>query len=103
MDAVKFIEERRRMYTDGFITKAIGDFNTKAEDVVAEVEKWSCEHPRKTRQSEFLKQFPNAQFDCDKVVDICPKRLYGGSVCPKSNVYVACGDCRRDFWEQEVE
>ena len=35
MDAVKFVEERRRMYTLGCIKKGINDYNTKAEAVVA--------------------------------------------------------------------
>lgn len=50
MDAVKFVEERRRMYTLGCIKKGIKDYNTKAEAVVAEVEAWAAAHPRKTRQ-----------------------------------------------------
>jgi hypothetical protein len=54
MDAVKFVEERRRMYTLGCIKKGINDYNMKAEAVVAEVEAWAAAHPRKTRQSVFL-------------------------------------------------
>lgn len=105
MDAVKFIEERRRMYTLGFIKHAINDYNTKAETVVAEVEQWSKEHPRKTRQSVFLEQYPDASFDDRGVLRVCPADAYGNKVCPKNgeNVRMLCRDCRRNFWLQEVE
>lgn len=75
MDAVKFVEERRRMYTLGCIKKGINDYNTKAEAVVAEVEAWAAAHPRKTRQSVFLEQWPNARPADDGVLTFCPKRF----------------------------
>lgn len=105
MDAVKFVEERRRMYTLGCIKKGINDYNTKAEDVVAEVEAWSALHPRKTRQSVFLEQYPEAILDSQGILCICPENVYGNAVCPKNeeNVNIICYDCRRDFWSQEVE
>ena len=49
MDAVKFVKERRRMYTLGCIKKDINNYNTKAEDVVAEVEQWSAAHTLRCR------------------------------------------------------
>lgn len=105
MDAVMFVEERRRMYTLGCIKKGINDYNTKAEDVVAEVEAWSALHPRKTRQSVFLEQYPEAILDSQGILCICPENVYGNAVCPKNeeNVNIICYDCRRDFWSQEVE
>lgn len=104
MDAVKFIEEHRRMYTLGCIKKGINDYNTKAEDVVAEVEEWSAAHPRKTRQSVFLKQYPNAVLDKDGVLRICPS-FVGGDTPEKYKCICLtdCSDCRREFWMQEVE
>lgn len=104
MDAVKFVKERRRMYTLGCIKKGINDYNTKAEDVVAEVEQWSAAHPRKTRQSVFLKQYPNAVLDKDGVLRICPS-FVGGDVSEKYRCLCStdCGACRREFWMQEVE
>ena len=69
MDAVKFIEERRRMYQLGCIKHAINDYNTKAETVVAEVEQWSKEHPRKTRQSVFPEQWLEARIDKTAYID----------------------------------
>lgn len=104
MDAVKFVEERRRMYTLGCIKKGINDYNTKAEDVVAEVEEWSATHPRKTRQSVLLKQYPNAVLDKDGVLRICPS-VVGGDTPEKYKCICLtdCSDCRREFWMQEVE
>ena len=105
MDAVKFIEERRRMY------KVTGKRSTTlagwipAEDVVKEVEEWSAAHPRKTRQSVFLEQYPNARIDSQAVIYVCPADAYGDKVCPKNeeNVHMPCRDCRRNFWLREVE
>ena len=110
MDAVKFIEERRRMYTLGCIKHAINDYNTKAETVVAEVEQWSKEHPRKTRQSVFLERWPEANVDKSTgVLIICPaalKKEYRddrGACNAYSIESDVCNDCRRKFWMQEVE
>lgn len=65
------------------------------------VQKWSDEHPIKTRQSEFLKVFPNAcmREDCP-VLDICPMSLDKHFSCEK---YITCSDCLRDYWLKEVE
>lgn len=102
MDAVKFVKERRRMYTLGCIKKGINDYNTKAEDVAAEVEAWSAAHPRKTRQDVFLEQYPNAVLDKDGVLRICPS-FVGGDVSEKYRCLCStdCGACRREFWMHE--
>lgn len=107
MDAVKFIEERRRMFAMSAGTKySLFDMNTSAEDVVKEVEEWSAAHPRKTRQSVFLERYPEAQIDDNDVLSVCPaiispshRKDRGGCF----NIYKRCTDCRREFWTQEVE
>lgn len=106
MDAVKFVEERRRMYTLGCIKKGINDYNTKAEDVVAEVEAWSAAHPRKTRQSVFLKQYPEARIGDDGVLKIYPCLISASYRNARGNCVTMgrkCPDCCREFWMQEVE
>lgn len=110
MDAVEFVEERRRMYAVGRIKNGLNDFNTKAEDVVKEVEEWSAAHPRKTRQSEFLKQWPEARIDENTgVLTICPAELTKEyrdvkGVCGAHLIETCvCKPCRRKFWMQEVE
>ena len=107
MDAVKFVEERRRMFAvSGENPKhSLFNMNTRAEDVVKEVAEWSATHPRKTRQSVFLEQYPNARIDRQAVIYVCPADAYGDKVCPKNEEYfhMLCPDCRREFWMQEVE
>lgn len=68
------------------------------EKAVEIVEKWVAEHPKKTRQSEFLKKFPNAtpfhidpcNVDTDMAID---------SKCRRKS----CIKCREEYWNAEVE
>ncbi len=106
MDAVKFVEARRRMFAMTGETPKYGLFNmgTLAEEVAREVEEWAIAHPRKTRQSVFLKQYPNAVLDKDGVLRICPP-FVGGDIPEKYKCICLtdCSACRREFWMQEVE
>lgn len=110
MDAVDYAIARCRMCNYGkdcFGCPAMGiecfDPGTRAsaEKLVSIVEAWAKEHPAKTRQSEFLKLFPNADADAEGVLFIPPcridKTLYGTLCRP------GCAGCRRDYWLQEVE
>lgn len=74
---------------------------------VAAVEQWSREHPRKTRLSVFLGQYPEAELTKDGVVSICPiavsaayRNKTGGCA---STIRPRCEGCMREFWMQEVE
>ena len=107
MDAVKFVEERRRMFavTGENPKYSLFNMSTCAEDVIKEVEEWSAAHPRKTRQSAFLEHYPEARLDEYGVLRFCPSdisaahRDSGGCGYPEQR----CTDCRRKFWMQEVE
>lgn len=106
MDAVKFIEEHRRMYkVTGKHSPTLAE-GIPAEDVVKEVEEWSAAHPRKTRQSVFLEQYPEARIGDDGVLHVGPcsisasHRNVSGSCATMRR---ECKDCRREFWMQEVE
>nr|DAD61063.1 MAG TPA: hypothetical protein [Caudoviricetes sp.] len=113
MDAVKFIEERNRM-CKSFGDRctgcpasnggcAVGQESTlDATDQVAMVEEWSAAHPRKTRQSVLLEQWPNCMLDGDCVVGMCPRNVDKNYICDL-NRSAGCSDCRREFWMQEVE
>lgn len=119
MDAVKFIEERNRMcksFGDG--CKECPAFNVCEDDLccavgqestldataqIAIVEEWSAAHPRKTRQSVFLEQWPNAKVFVDGVLDFCPQELDSRYPCQSTDVEMRCQSCRREFWTQEVE
>lgn len=106
MDAVKFVEERRRMFAVTGKAPKYTLFNkgSSAEDVVKEVAEWSAAHPRKTRQSVFLEQWPEAEIDKSGCLMLCPltvsaERRNRHGECTT----LLCSDCRREFWMQEVE
>ena len=119
MDAVKFVKEFLRMCTkvdkcedcpvcntDFCTVPAKERSQGSAEEIVELVEVWSAAHPRKTRQSVFLEQYPEARIDADGVLYVWPgpifhsHRLEGGGC---RNVHKKCRDCRREFWLQEIE
>lgn len=106
MDAVKFIEECRRMYrTTGKHAPTLAGW-IPAEDVVKEVEAWSAAHPRRTRQSVFLEQWPNVVLDEHGVIAICPTVLsaeHRDRIKDCANPARRCADCRKEFLGQEVE
>lgn len=107
MDAVKFLQERNRMFLSGGATPSIGledDFDPVM--AVEIVEKWSEQHPRRTRKSVFLEQYPEALVFDGGNLCACPvlfsseyRNAYGGCASP----YGSCAECRREFWMQEVE
>ena len=112
MDALEFLRERRRMCNsyrncegcpleDGkcVVSDVAPDEDYKR--IIAAVEQWSKEHPRKTMQSVFLEQFPNAK-TVEGILAICPYNLGLVDKC-KSVLGRLCFDCRREFWMQEVE
>ena len=122
MDAVGFLKTKNRMcaaYLRALSTKCDGCPLDEvasvmcskwcfdhAEEAVGIVERWAEQHPVKTRQSEFLKQCPEAGIDDYGVLRICPclisishRNARGGCAHTDSD----CIDCRREFWMQEVE
>ncbi len=119
MDAVKFIEERNRMCKsfdagcngcpafnacEDDLCCAVGQESTlDATAQIAIVEEWSAAHPRKTRQSVFLGQWPNAKVFVDGVLDFCPQELDSHYPCQSTDIEMRCQSCRRKFWMQEVE
>lgn len=117
MDALKFIEERNRMcdyYTknDGIggcancpeFDSACNVVRYVTPEYIAAVEQWSKEHPRKTRQSVFLEQYPEAYIDEDGILLICPKFISADYRNRYDNCEgMVCTDCRMEFWGQEAE
>ena len=76
------------------------------QEVVEIVERWAKEHPRKTRQSEFLKMFPRASMTADGIIAFCPDSMDSEFECPRKtrdNIDPICGECRREYWLEEVE
>ena len=116
MDALEFLREHKRMcnaYSDSYngcfdcpliesccvISTATPDEDLKK--MTTAVEKWSKEHPRKTRQSVFLEQWPNVVVSEDGVIKIRPCNLDVN--VKKGCLGINCDYCRREFWMQEVE
>lgn len=107
MDAVKFLQERKRMYESGAATPGIG-LEDDYDPVIAVkvVEEWAAAHPRKTRQSVFLEQYPEARIGDDGVLKVCPLLIsasYRNNDGNCATMQRQCSDCRKDFWGQEVE
>lgn len=103
MDAVKFLQERSRMYKSGAVTPG---YDYDPVIAVKVVEQWSAAHPRKTRQDVFLEQYPEARVTDNGDLVVCPanvsaehRDVYGGC----APFYRPCEVCRREFWMQEVE
>ena len=114
MDAVEFLKARSRMCNDNVCEGDCPLFhccNDRIDDnmvkLVSIVEQWAKEHPVKTRQSEFLKKWPDAEISDDGLPAISPCQLnvlfiHGKSQkdCEDRGV---CNKCRRDFWLKEIE
>lgn len=71
------------------------------EKCVSIVEKWSADHPVKTRQSEFLKMFPNAPLHESGSLTICPLDVDHDAKCSEKQG-ARCIDCRKEYWFTEV-
>lgn len=104
MDAVEFLDKVDRLSKRGSPEEKMryNDYRTARDNTraVKFVERWDAEHPVKTRQSEFLKLFPNAQTDSG-CLNACPMDVFGntGIDCNKRT----CFECKKAFWLAEVE
>ena len=114
MDAVEYVKQRERM-CEHYVHCGdcpVGDYQGCASlneipNLVPIVEKWAKEHPVKTRQSEFLKQWPDAEISDDGLPSIAPCQLNvellqceSQKDCEDRGV---CNKCRRDFWLKEIK
>lgn len=110
MDVIKFVKQRNRLCDtmedcDLCPLKknyncVINDINDEkdARETVKIIEKWIEAHPRKTKQDDFLKLFPNAMLDEYGVLTVCPQGIDSTVECND----VSCFDCTRGYWMQEV-
>lgn len=73
-------------------------------DAVEIVENWSKEHPVKTKQSEFLKYYPNAVINKNTgALVLCPSAVFGGDCKDYGVPETACDKCCKNFWLGAVE
>ena len=112
MDAVNFYKAMQRICNGNSCRSCPLDYecgpsaDVDAEFVVKKVEQWAKDHPVKTRQSEFLKMFPNANLKnitrllpCSIDSNMNPLR------CAKYgylSITCRCDTCRNDYWNEEV-
>ena len=119
MDAVEFLKAKIRMCsnmdncTSCGLYKEHTDCDTRCfthpDEAVAVVEKWAAKHPIKTRQSEFLKNYPYA-YKLD-TIQICPSMVdydlfESGTYNCRSAKFEhseVCHECMRNYWLKEME
>lgn len=105
MDAVHFLQELKRMCHNGYCphcplskgltTDCFAGLYERPEETVQLVEKWSVEHPQKTRLTEFLEKYPNAVFKpLTKIPETCCHNLGYTGDCIEN-----CEVC----WNQPLE
>lgn len=123
MEAIKFLEEAKRMceshsvceacllFADGDSCAINAERKSSPQElkrIVESVQKWSSEHPKVTRLSNLLRIFPdlfldNARFpsgcvrDYDQMYD-CP--IKKGALI--GNTFDSCVVCKQQFWNQEI-
>ena len=117
MDAVECVREKERMcrtfnmrckgceianHMEG--NESCNDYIKRLPaEAVAIVEQWAKEHPKKTRQSEFLKMFPRVKIERD-VIEFCPADMDSDFQCQaKEELSFSCATCKRKFWLAEVD
>lgn len=112
MDAVKFIMTVIRICKNQGCAKcpvckegmcmvvSSGNSSESIVETISKVEQWAKDHPVKTRQSEFLKMFPNAVIDEDDgILCIKPCAIDESIGCTNGK---GCDGCRRKYWLTEV-
>ena len=114
MNFMRFAQERNRMcntYKNTCKCCPIAETTTAIcgswclrhpEEAAAVVERWAEEHPVKTRQSEFLKMFPNAMIYKESI-DFCPHKADRTYTPDEGCMNTNCLDCKKDYWLAEVE
>ena len=118
MDAVEFFKTVNRLCKkqgcdactickNGCCMVGVDDDSIKSiGETISKVEQWAKDHPVKTRKSEFLKIFPNANLKnitrllpCSIDSNMNPLR------CAKYgylSITCRCDRCRDDYWNEEV-
>lgn len=115
MNAVEFVKEEIRMCAsyqncttdcplfDAVYCSVYPKERTQEEavEIVRRVEEWSTEHPRKTRQSVFIQQYPEVTFNYG-IINIKPCQIVRNYTYGNCNT-TDCLQCRKEYWMQEVD
>ena len=109
MDAVEYVKQRNRM-CDYYVhcdDCPAGNYQECASiawihKLIPIIEQWAKEHPVKTRQSEFLKMYPNASVGYNGTLVICPSQADTKAVSECIRSERNCDKCKRDYWLKEI-
>lgn len=102
MDAVEFLEQlkKRSKSNPDYYGEELNIAHIEPISLVSQVEQWAAEHPIKTRQSEFLKHYPNAKI-FSGCLNACPMDVFGDTEFNCN--HQPCYECKKAFWLAEVE
>ena len=108
IDALEFIKAIKQMLSAGANNSTVQKYisaykKNDYEEMVKAAEQWAAEHPIKTRQSEFLKMFPDAPIYPDTgLVRVSPCQV-DRALCGNCPTGINCIECRKKFWLAEGE
>lgn len=102
MEAVEFLEQlkKRSKSNPDYYGEELNIAHIEPISLVSQVEQWAAEHPVKTRQSEFLKHYPNAKI-FSGCLNACPMDVFGDTEFNCN--HQPCYECKKAFWLAEVE
>lgn len=87
----------KEMYNAAYCSRVLVTYPEESIKVVA---KYSAS--KRTRQSEYLKLFPESlQPMRSGVLDVCPNRIRGLVGCGTPDK--SCVECKEDFWLEEIK
>ena len=105
MDAVEFLDKVDRLSKRGSTEEKMryNDYRTARDNTraVKFVERWAAAHPIKTRQSKFLKHYPDARLT-HGCLNACPMDVFFSDADINCNAQ-PCFECKKAFWLAEVE
>lgn len=121
MDAVEYLKEKNRICRkygefpgdcfecpigndSGGCQAGVFENQKVTEEILVQiVERWAAEHPKKTRQSEFLKMFPRVRTDDDGVIYMDPCDVDTSYENENRCDNIPCRDCKKEYWLAEVD
>lgn len=108
MNAVKYLRENARMRAEYALCICKGcpirPFLYKGHNFLWLLRlHWSArsaakKHPVETRQSRFLKEFPNVSRTKEGTIGICPQCVDTGMECGEAG----CKECKQKYWSEEI-
>ena len=78
-----------------------GRFKNGYDELIDYVEKWSKDHPLKTRQKALLKRFSYQRLDADGLSPICPRDF--DTRIKRDRCDDDCHECRKKYWTSPAD